>query len=51
MQLITDGDVSGVIHTADPANTGIDIYLGIGGAPDGVTRRRCAASAARCNAD
>src|SRR5207302_3214855 len=31
--LITDGDVAGVIHTADPA-TGIDIYLGIGGAPE-----------------
>ena len=28
-----DGDVAGVIHTAD-ASTGIDIYLGIGGAPD-----------------
>ena len=44
VQLITDGDVSGVIHTADPANTGIDIYLGIGGAPDGVL----AAAALRC---
>jgi fructose-1,6-bisphosphatase II / sedoheptulose-1,7-bisphosphatase len=44
VQLITDGDVAGVIHTADPANTGIDIYLGIGGAPDGVL----AAAALRC---
>ena len=44
VQLITDGDVSGVIHTADAANTGIDIYLGIGGAPDGVL----AAAALRC---
>src|ERR1041384_3197845 len=34
--LITDGDVAGVIHTTDPANTGIDIYMGIGGAPEGV---------------
>src|SRR5215831_3044859 len=34
VRLITDGDVAGVIHTADPANTGIDIYLGIGGAPE-----------------
>src|SRR5437879_3968083 len=36
VRLITDGDVAGVIHTADPASTGIDIYLGIGGAPEGV---------------
>src|SRR5256885_7908011 len=41
--LITDGDVAGVIHTADPA-TGIDIYLGIGGAPEG----GLAAAAPRC---
>src|SRR5215468_11869012 len=34
--LITDGDVAGVIHAADPDKTGIDIYLGIGGAPGGV---------------
>jgi fructose-1,6-bisphosphatase II / sedoheptulose-1,7-bisphosphatase len=36
VRLITDGDVAGVIHTADPEETGIDIYLGIGGAPEGV---------------
>jgi fructose-1,6-bisphosphatase II / sedoheptulose-1,7-bisphosphatase len=36
VRLITDGDVAGVIHTADPAATGVDIYLGIGGAPEGV---------------
>src|SRR5712692_7705243 len=36
VRLITDGDVAGVIHTADPASTGIDISLGIGGAPEGV---------------
>jgi fructose-1,6-bisphosphatase II / sedoheptulose-1,7-bisphosphatase len=35
VNLITDGDVAGVIHTADPA-TGIDLYLGQGGAPEGV---------------
>ena len=36
VRFITDGDVAGVIHTADPGATGIDIYLGIGGAPEGV---------------
>jgi fructose-1,6-bisphosphatase II / sedoheptulose-1,7-bisphosphatase len=41
--LISDGDVAGVIHTADPV-TGIDIYMGIGGAPEGVL----AAAALRC---
>jgi fructose-1,6-bisphosphatase II / sedoheptulose-1,7-bisphosphatase len=35
VQLITDGDVAGVIFTADPA-TGVDIYIGQGGAPEGV---------------
>ena len=44
VRLITDGDVAGVIHTADPVNTGIDIYLGVGGAPQGVL----AAAALRC---
>jgi fructose-1,6-bisphosphatase II / sedoheptulose-1,7-bisphosphatase len=44
VRLISDGDVAGVIHTADPANTGIDIYMGIGGAPEGVL----AAAALRC---
>lgn len=44
VRLITDGDVAGVIHTADAANTGIDIYMGIGGAPEGVL----AAAALRC---
>ena len=42
--LITDGDVAGVIHTTDPDNTGIDIYIGVGGAPEGVL----AAAALRC---
>jgi fructose-1,6-bisphosphatase II / sedoheptulose-1,7-bisphosphatase len=44
VSLITDGDVAGVIHTANPEKTGIDIYLGIGGAPEGVL----AAAALRC---
>ena len=35
VHLITDGDVAGVIHTADP-ETGVDIYIGQGGAPEGV---------------
>ncbi len=42
--LITDGDVAGVIHTAQADLTGIDIYMGIGGAPEGVL----AAAALRC---
>ena len=44
IRLITDGDVAGVIHTATPDETGIDIYMGIGGAPEGVL----AAAALRC---
>jgi fructose-1,6-bisphosphatase II / sedoheptulose-1,7-bisphosphatase len=43
VKLITDGDVAGVIETTDPA-TGVDIYLGSGGAPEGVL----AAAALRC---
>ena len=35
-QLITDGDIAGVIWTTDPEQTGVDIYLGSGGAPEGV---------------
>jgi fructose-1,6-bisphosphatase II / sedoheptulose-1,7-bisphosphatase len=35
IHLITDGDVAGVMNTADP-ETGIDLYLGSGGAPEGV---------------
>jgi fructose-1,6-bisphosphatase II / sedoheptulose-1,7-bisphosphatase len=41
--LISDGDIAGVIHTSDP-ETGIDIYMGQGGAPEGVL----AAAALRC---
>jgi fructose-1,6-bisphosphatase II / sedoheptulose-1,7-bisphosphatase len=33
--LITDGDVAGVMNTAEP-ETGIDLYIGQGGAPEGV---------------
>ena len=44
MQLIPDGDIAGVIWTTDPRETGIDIYLGSGGAPEGVL----AAAALRC---
>jgi fructose-1,6-bisphosphatase II / sedoheptulose-1,7-bisphosphatase len=41
--LITDGDVAGIIHTTDPS-TGIDLYVGQGGAPEGVL----ACSALKC---
>lgn len=44
IRLIGDGDVAGVIHTTNPEETGIDIYLGSGGAPEGVL----AAAALRC---
>src|SRR5258705_12311133 len=44
VQLITDGDVAGVIATTEPDITGIDIYIGQGGAPEGVL----AAAALRC---
>jgi fructose-1,6-bisphosphatase II / sedoheptulose-1,7-bisphosphatase len=44
VQLITDGDVAGVIATTEPQITGIDIYIGQGGAPEGVL----AAAALRC---
>ena len=43
IMLISDGDVSGVIATSRP-DTGIDIYMGSGGAPEGVL----AAAALRC---
>jgi len=41
--LISDGDVAGVIYTTDP-DTGIDMYVGSGGAPEGVL----AAAALKC---
>ena len=43
IQMISDGDVSGVIATSLP-DSGVDIYLGSGGAPEGVL----AAAALRC---
>ena len=43
IKLITDGDVAGVIATTDPS-TGVDIYMGQGGAPEGVL----AAAALKC---
>ena len=44
IRLISDGDIAGVIQTCEPEETGIDIYFGIGGAPEGVL----AAAALRC---
>jgi fructose-1,6-bisphosphatase II / sedoheptulose-1,7-bisphosphatase len=44
IRLITDGDVAGVMHCADPQLTGIDMYMGSGGAPEGVL----AAAAMKC---
>jgi fructose-1,6-bisphosphatase II / sedoheptulose-1,7-bisphosphatase len=44
IRLITDGDVAGVMHCAEPALTGIDMYMGSGGAPEGVL----AAAALKC---
>lgn len=44
IRLITDGDVAGVMHCAETELTGIDMYMGIGGAPEGVL----AASALKC---
>jgi fructose-1,6-bisphosphatase II / sedoheptulose-1,7-bisphosphatase len=43
IMLISDGDVSGVIATSEPGS-GVDIYIGTGGAPEGVL----AAAALRC---
>ncbi|MFO8126822.1 class II fructose-bisphosphatase [Yoonia sp.] len=44
IRLITDGDVAGVMHCAEPDLTGIDMYMGSGGAPEGVL----AAAALKC---
>lgn len=44
IRLIGDGDVAAIIDTTDPDETGIDIYMGTGGAPEGVL----AAAALRC---
>ena len=44
ISLITDGDVAGIIHCAESEKTGIDMYMGAGGAPEGVL----AAAALKC---
>ena len=44
LRLLVDGDVAGIILTAQPEETGVDLYLGTGGAPEGVL----AAGALRC---
>ena len=44
VHLIQDGDVAGVIATTDPTVTCVDMYIGIGGAPEGVL----AAAALKC---
>jgi fructose-1,6-bisphosphatase II / sedoheptulose-1,7-bisphosphatase len=44
IRLITDGDVAGVMHCTQPDETGIDMYMGSGGAPEGVL----AAAALKC---
>ena len=44
IRLITDGDVAGVMHCAEAARTGVDMYMGSGGAPEGVL----AAAALKC---
>ena len=44
VRFITDGDVAAVMHASQSEQTGIDMYIGIGGAPEGVL----AAAALRC---
>ena len=44
IRLISDGDVAGVMYCAEAETTGIDMYMGIGGAPEGVL----AAAALKC---
>ncbi|SIO56094.1 fructose-1,6-bisphosphatase II / sedoheptulose-1,7-bisphosphatase [Rhodovulum sp. ES.010] len=44
IRLITDGDVAGIMHCAEAERTGIDMYMGAGGAPEGVL----AAAALKC---
>lgn len=44
IRLIGDGDIAGVIQTRDPALTGIDMYMGIGGSDQGIL----AAAALKC---
>ena len=44
LRLISDGDVAAIMHCTEPHRTGIDMYMGIGGAPEGVL----AAAALKC---
>lgn len=44
IRMISDGDIAGVIHTSEP-EAGIDMYLGSGGASEGVL----AAAALKCS--
>ncbi len=44
IRLISDGDVAGIMHCTEPWKTGIDMYMGTGGAPEGVL----AAAALKC---
>jgi len=44
IRLISDGDIAGIIEVVESRDTGVDMYMGIGGAPEGVL----AASALRC---
>ena len=44
IRLIMDGDVAAIMHCSDPETTGIDAYMGVGGAPEGVL----AAAALKC---
>ncbi len=44
IRLIPDGDVAGIIFTTQAERSGIDLYVGIGAAPEGVL----AAGALRC---
>lgn len=44
VKLISDGDIAGVIHACTTEETGVDLYIGSGGAPEGVL----AAAALRC---
>ena len=44
IKLLSDGDIAGIIHAVNTEDTGIDVYIGSGGAPEGVL----AAAALRC---
>ena len=44
IRLISDGDVAAIMHCTEPQVTGIDMYMGVGGAPEGVL----AAAALKC---